>query len=61
VICETAKAEERRFLSPALTMITMLTACAAFAHGCHTGDHGDADLVIRAITAVAPSPAADAQ
>jgi hypothetical protein len=26
--------------------------CAAVAHGCHPGDHGDADLLTRLIVAV---------
>src|SRR5436190_18101428 len=32
-------------------LLLALTACAAVAHGCHVGDHGDADLVIQVVTA----------
>jgi len=36
----------------------VLAACAAVAHGCHRGGHGDEDLLIPIIKAVESSPAA---
>jgi hypothetical protein len=41
-----------------LRLILVITACALVAHGCHVGDHGDADLVIRLISAAGSEPAA---
>jgi hypothetical protein len=37
--------------------LVLLAATAVVAHGCHRGDHGDADLLIR-LTAAGSSPAA---
>jgi hypothetical protein len=33
-----------------LSWFVVLVVCAAVAHGCHIGDHGDADLLIRLVT-----------
>jgi|GEM_PF-5497642 len=41
-----------------LGWLVVLVACAAVAHGCHVGDHGDADLLIRLVTAGGSAPAA---
>src|SRR5262245_59728278 len=38
--------------------LLVLVASAAVAHGCHTGDHGDADLLTRLVTVAGSSPAA---
>jgi hypothetical protein len=35
-----------------------LAASTAVAHGCHTGGHGDADLLTRVVTAAGSPPAA---
>jgi hypothetical protein len=35
-----------------------LAACAAVAHGCHAGDHGDADLLVHLVTVAESPPAA---
>jgi len=37
--------------------LLVLAASALVAHGCHAGDHGDADLFVR-LTAAGSSPAA---
>jgi hypothetical protein len=39
--------------------LVAFTACTLVAHGCHVGDHGDADLVIRLIAAAGSGPGAD--
>lgn len=38
--------------------LLMIAACAAVAHGCHAGGHGDADLLTHIVTAAGSSPAA---
>ena len=38
--------------------LVVLVACALVAHGCHVGDHGEADLLIRIIAAAGSGPAA---
>ena len=41
-----------------LRVLVVVIACTLVAHGCHVGDHGDADLVIHLITAAGSGPAA---
>lgn len=55
------KKTEEKLSSVLVVFLFAAAACVPLAHGCHPGDHGDADLVIQAITAAAPSPVADAQ
>jgi hypothetical protein len=42
-------------------LVLIAALLSAVAHGCHAGDHGDADLLVRLVTAWGSSPAAAAR
>lgn len=52
------RADPRSVPATMLRWLVALATCAAIAHGCHTGDHGDADLLSRFVTGAGSPPAA---